>query len=336
MFIINNPGEDNPGGLTQAIQTLSRALPKSQYPKHAIFVATGWHTKSQMTLNRLTRDDQSLLWSHGVGAFVFFQSRPALSVLRAVLRALDLVRMVKTLCRVSCIVVAYDRRSLFDTRSLDIPLAKLLGVKVYSIPNPIDTLCWHPGTFLSPSNSQATNSPFVISVGRAEWQKGHATAIRMLSDLDSNVRLSVVAPADNPYCRKLEDIARNLGLITRVNLCLGLSQSELRLKYQQAACLLCWSDTEYQSLAILEALACGCPVVARPRGWLRNRNVPGVFVAHNLRQAADRVDQISADPELRHRLGQAGRRYVEDHHSLPVVTDKWLELEKEMIDSLYA
>lgn len=336
MLLIDNPGEANPGGLTQAIQTLTRALPRSQWPNCKIHVATGWHTKSQLALNRLSRDYPSILWSHGVGTFVFFQARPVLSVLRAGSRALDLVRMVKTLIRVSCIVVAYDRRSLSDSRSLDIPLAKLLGVKVHTIPNPVDTISWHPGISLSPSNSQAPSSPFVISVGRAEWQKGHATAIKILSVLDSNVRLRVVAPADNHYCRKLEETARNLGLIERVNLCLGLSQSKRCLQYQQAACLLCWSETEYQSLAILEALACGCPVVARPRGWLRNRTVPGVFVAHDIRQAADRVDQISADPALRRRLGQAGRRYVEDNHALPVVAEQWLQLEKELMESLYA
>ena len=55
-----------------------------------------------------------------------------------------------------------------------------------------------------------------------------------------------------------------------------------------------------------------------------------------MRQAAERVDRISADPALRRRLGQAGRRYVEDFHALPVVDEQWLQLEKDLIESLYA
>lgn len=67
----------------------------------------------------------------------------------------------------------------------------------------------------------------------------------------------------------------------------------------------------------LEALACGTPVVATAQatGALRVRSEQELLVADGAEAFAAAVLKLLSDRELRVRLGEAGRRYVETYHS---------------------
>lgn len=67
----------------------------------------------------------------------------------------------------------------------------------------------------------------------------------------------------------------------------------------------------------LEALACGTPVVATHQATAALDVVSGreLLIADGPEAFADAVLTLLADPALRDRLGAAGRRFVEEHHS---------------------
>ena len=67
----------------------------------------------------------------------------------------------------------------------------------------------------------------------------------------------------------------------------------------------------------LEALACGTPVVATAQATaaLRVQSGQELLIADGAEAFADAVLKLLGDGELRARLGAAGRRYVEAHHS---------------------
>jgi glycosyltransferase involved in cell wall biosynthesis len=67
---------------------------------------------------------------------------------------------------------------------------------------------------------------------------------------------------------------------------------------------------------VLEAMACGTPVVVSAVGTrgLRIQAGRDALVAEGEAQFADEVARLLADPDLQARVGQAGRRYVEEHH----------------------
>lgn len=67
----------------------------------------------------------------------------------------------------------------------------------------------------------------------------------------------------------------------------------------------------------LEALACGTPVVATSQatGALRVRSGQELLIADGAEVFAEAILKLLGDVELRVRLGHAGRRYVEAHHS---------------------
>jgi glycosyltransferase involved in cell wall biosynthesis len=291
-----------------------------QRVRPGLLLAVGWHTWSEAAVVAARQKGiPTVFWSHGVGCLTWYSARPLMGFLRWCLRSPRLLSVGTTLQQVDHLVVAYSRSDALDPRSVDETIARhWLAKDVSIIGNPVDTEFWSPAKLRPPQPSS------VLSLGRLEWQKGHATALRIAMAAKSRpLHFCCMAPGINTYGKALQRQARRLAGDHRLHLMVGLSPEQRRQQLQQALVLISWSETEYQSLAMLEALACGCPVIARPRGWLRHEPVPGILVANNPREAIDWLDALANDSGLGTRLGAEGRTYVEQHHALAVVTRQW-------------
>jgi glycosyltransferase involved in cell wall biosynthesis len=79
---------------------------------------------------------------------------------------------------------------------------------------------------------------------------------------------------------------------------------------------------------ILEAMALGVPVVSTRTGAAGLSAQPGrdLLVADNAHQFAEHVCRLLDDPDLRHRIGTAGRQYVERHHAWAAATRDLLDV----------
>jgi glycosyltransferase involved in cell wall biosynthesis len=84
---------------------------------------------------------------------------------------------------------------------------------------------------------------------------------------------------------------------------------------------------------VLEALACGTPVVATTQACAALEVTQGedLLVAQEPREFAQGVLRLLEDQELAARLGTAGRRYVEKNHNWGVVTEKLEEVYREVV-----
>ena len=73
---------------------------------------------------------------------------------------------------------------------------------------------------------------------------------------------------------------------------------------------------------VLEAMACGTPVVSTPQAVSALAAVPArdVVVAKSPQELASAILSLLDDPERSARLGRNGRKYVEDHHSWGEIT----------------
>ena len=79
-------------------------------------------------------------------------------------------------------------------------------------------------------------------------------------------------------------------------------------------------------LKVLQYMAAGLPVVAKPVGVQAElvRHGETGFLAATPAEWADAVGRSARDPELRRRMGWAGRRLVESRYSVPVGGRLWL------------
>jgi glycosyltransferase involved in cell wall biosynthesis len=294
-----------------------------------LVVGVGWHTWSEEAVRVAHQSGiQTVFWSHGVGCLTWYAARPLLALLRWCWRAPRVASLAGSLRRVNHLVVAYARRSALDSRSADEGLARrLFATPVSVIGNPVDTTFWKPA--MAPHACASA----VLSVGRLEWQKGHATALSIvMSTTKKGLEFGCLAPAMTPYRQVLERQIGQRDDTMRLQFHIGLDAVQRRQLLQQALCLISWSETEYQSLAILEAMACGCPVIARPRGWLVQQPIPGVLVTNRQAQASDWLLALLRDANWAKQLGLAGRHYVEEQHALPVVGHQWSALFQRLLE----
>jgi glycosyltransferase involved in cell wall biosynthesis len=154
-----------------------------------------------------------------------------------------------------------------------------------------------------------TARPFALAVSSTSPHKNFAMAVRafeLLSDLDCDL---VVAGGANPRvfagASGLGENVKHLGYVT---------DAELRALYEGALCLIYPSVYEGFGLPPLEAMVCGCPVIASNAASLPE--VCGAAALYCDAQdpacIAAAVRALAADPALREQLrGRARQRAAE-------------------------
>ncbi|WZH38412.1 MAG: glycosyltransferase [Microbacterium enclense] len=150
----------------------------------------------------------------------------------------------------------------------------------------------------------------VLFVGRLTTEKGIDVVLRALAMLDPalDVTFDIVGGGDQR--RSLEQLAEQLGLADRVIFHGHTSEEELRSLYTRATVFAIASIAELQSIATMEAMASGLPVVAADAVALPHLVHDGengyLFEPGNAEELAARLtDVLTADPEERRRMQQA-------------------------------
>ena len=171
----------------------------------------------------------------------------------------------------------------------------------------------------------------VVAVGALRWMKGHAfalRAIRELADLGVEVELDIVG--GGPEKERLRYAIQDLELHDVVRLHGAASPPGVRDALRRADALLQPSLSEGLPTVVLEAMACGLPVVVTDCGGAREAvddGVHGMVVApRDTAAMAAALLRLRRDRALRERMGRAGRGRVETSFKLRRQTDELLAL----------
>jgi phosphatidyl-myo-inositol dimannoside synthase len=166
---------------------------------------------------------------------------------------------------------------------------------------------------------------WLLSVARLTRHKGIDTALHLLAQLAPRYPdLAYAAVGSGDDLPALEQLSRTLGLADRVRFLSSVPDADLPQVYNCAEVYLGLSRlmderVEGFGISLVEASACGVPVVAGKSGGVADavqHGVTGILVD------PERPDLIAAaltslldDPELRRRLGAAGRTSVETYYN---------------------
>jgi glycosyltransferase involved in cell wall biosynthesis len=177
------------------------------------------------------------------------------------------------------------------------------------IPNAVDVAAFAPA-------DPRREPPLVVSVGRLKAPKDFDTLVRALALLPAGRRRATIV-GDGPDRPALEDAARALG----VDLELAGERDDVPELLAGSTVFVLSSRSEGMPISILEAMAAGLPVVASRVGGvpeLVEDGVTGLLVPPgDARALADALGRLDADPELRARLGAAGRARAAERFDLP-------------------
>lgn len=139
-------------------------------------------------------------------------------------------------------------------------VAEELSGQVVVIPNPLDTTAILRAASASPPVSKVSTNRFVLGVGRLSIQKRFDDLIRAFANLKQRHELSLVILGDGPERDNLARLAEQLGLSDRL-IMPGFDPNPYRYMARCAVFVLS-SGWEGLPNALLQAMACGAPVVA--------------------------------------------------------------------------
>ncbi|MFF2080429.1 glycosyltransferase family 4 protein [Kitasatospora sp. NPDC058162] len=199
------------------------------------------------------------------------------------------------------------------------------AARMVQLPPGVDETTFHPGSGGAEVRRRLglADRPVVVCVSRLVPRKGQDTLIeampQILRDVPDAVLLIV---GGGPYRADLEKLADARGVRDSVRFTGSVPWAELPAHYGagDVFAMPCRTrrgglDVEGLGIVYLEASATGLPVVAGDSGGAPDAVLEGetgyVVPGGSAEASAERIVRLLRDEELRRRLGEAGRRWVE-------------------------
>ena len=250
--------------------------------------------------------------ARGVPVVVNFRGGEAESFLRG---AAGIVRF--TMRRAAALVVPSGfLQQVFDR----------FGMAAKIVPNIVDLARFHPAE-VPPAAMHvvvARNLEAIYDVASA------LRAFAVLSGRHPSARMSVAG--SGPERARLEQLARELGIAARVTFTGRLDSEQMAALYRDASVNLNTALADNMPNSVLEALACGVPVVSTAVGGVpylvRHEETALLVQPGDAEAMAAAVTRLVEDDELRRRLIGNGLRYVQAL-TWERVRPQWLDTYRE-------
>jgi phosphatidylinositol alpha-1,6-mannosyltransferase len=164
--------------------------------------------------------------------------------------------------------------------------------------------------------------PTVVCLSRLVPRKGQDMLIRALPSIRQRVDgAALVIAGGGPYLDTLRGLAEQFGVTDHVTFTGGVPSSDLPAYHAMADvfAMPCRTrgaglDVEGLGIVFLEASATGVPVVAGSSGGapetVRHNKTGMVVDGRSVRQIADAVSELLADPDRAAAMGAAGREWI--------------------------
>jgi glycosyltransferase involved in cell wall biosynthesis len=184
-------------------------------------------------------------------------------------------------------------------------LARSLETRLGSLPRPVEVLPnVLPLVFVSPGTrlSGESRSFTFVNVGSLLPVKGHANLLRAFAALVRDypeTRLTLIG--DGPLRTDLQSLTQELRIANRVSFLGQLCQEDVRRKMLGADAFIFSSRFETFGVAMIEAMACGLPVIATKCGG------PLEIVTSDTGILAERSDPESLVEAMRSVISNQGR-----------------------------
>ena len=205
-------------------------------------------------------------------------------------------------------------------------LTPAAAARMVQLPPGVDEKTFHPDSGGDEVRARLglTDRPVVVCVSRLVPRKGQDTLIRAMPRIlaaEPDAVLLIVG--GGPYEKDLRRLAQDTGVAASVRFTGAVPWAELPAHYGagDVFAMPCRTrrgglDVEGLGIVYLEASATGLPVVAGDSGGAPDAVLDGetgwVVRGGDAAQTADRVTTLLADPELRRRMGERGRSWVEE------------------------
>ncbi len=210
------------------------------------------------------------------------------------------------------------------------------AARMVQLPPGVDEKTFHPGSGGDEVRARLglTDRPVVVCVSRLVPRKGQDTLIRaMPAILAAQPDAVLLIVGGGPYEKDLRRLAHDTGVSAAVHFTGSVPWSDLPAHYGagDVFAMPCRTrrgglDVEGLGIVYLEASATGLPVVAGDSGGAPDAVLDGetgwVVPGDSPPETADRITTLLADEELRQRMGERGREWIEQKWRWDLLADE--------------
>jgi len=212
-------------------------------------------------------------------------------------------RMIQSAAGHAAAIIAVSNALKEGLVALGVPKERITVLR-----NGVDLSLFHPGGRTASAPARSSSAPILLSVGQLIERKGHDIIIGALPLLP---HCSLQIAGEGPERKRLECLAAHLNVSDRVRFLGNVPHQELPKVYAGADALVLASSREGWPNVLLEAMACGTPVVAS-NVWgnpeVVTRPEAGVLIKERTPEGvAAAVNRLFLEPPDR----AATRRYAE-------------------------
>ena len=240
----------------------------------------------------------------------------------------------------SAVVTVSEANAAYIHQTFQVPRAHL-----HVIPCGVDTEQFCPAEKARPAGLEAGDtagletcaaSPLIVCVARQVAVKNLGLLLEACGLLRSRgLDFRCVMVGDGPLHGELKTKRAKLGLEEIVEMPGAAEQREVVKWWQRAAVGVLTSENEGMPVSLMEAAACGVPVVAPAVGGIpelvRDEETGLLTTPADLRSFVGAVERLLRDEPLRLRLGAAARRRAEREFSVVRQVDSLLALWSQVL-----
>lgn len=216
--------------------------------------------------------------------------------------------------------------------------------RIEIIPCGVETSIFHPHERRAARDRLGLpDGPLLLFIGRLQPLKGIDTLLRCAHDVrrrHSDLQVLIIGggiDSNDPHERqereRLNALVRELGLTDCVRFIDAQPQEQLAYYYAAADVLVMPSHYESFGMVVLEAMACGTPVVASHVGGLASTVLPGqtgfLPPVGDVQAFAQAIEQLIGDPALWHSMSEAAYLRAQAY-TWPRIMKRTLQLYREL------
>ena len=251
--------------------------------------------------------------------FTLHNPPPGLNVLSSTksdqaLRRLNF-RLLLRFClpRVDCIIALSTRIRDYLCSEWNIEPSR-----VSVLPLPVDTEYFRP----DPARSDHDGQLHVLFVGRLDHRKNVLSLVRALPGLRKGTQLRLVG--DGPLSGEILRLSRQLGVEDRIELFRGVTPSQLVNLYQRSSIFVLPSTLEAYPRVVIEAAACGLPVILPElqiyQDFIQSGFVEACGPSGDPEELAASINRLVDSPDRRDELGRRARHSTVLCNSLDAIS----------------
>jgi glycosyltransferase involved in cell wall biosynthesis len=176
-------------------------------------------------------------------------------------------------------------------------------------------------------NHVLEKKPMLLFLGRISWKKGFDRLIPALSYV-SEAHLVIAGNDEENYIPALKRLASDYGVGERITFAGPIYGEDKVALLKNAALLVLPSYSENFGIAVLEAMAVGCPVVVTPEVGLADvikKTQAGLVSEGDPKILGENLRSLLGNLQQRREMGESGQKAVREHFT-------WDSIAKQMED----